>query len=213
MRRLFLERLAHDRFQVARIVGVKTAKPRRLILRDLAGRIMSVAHLKRRTKAENRADSSTRQVRHRHVPPRASAPRAGGSPRGRKFDIAVAARIPNRERYSVTGAGFPIIPRTSHGEILPEGCRGGATVGGWNSRVRSSRCGNHHLAEKVRAVLRGFPSVSQEAEMTHAKPTDPADLERYRYYLELLARLQLQPRFRSKLGASDIVQQTLLKAG
>jgi RNA polymerase sigma-70 factor, ECF subfamily len=48
--------------------------------------------------------------------------------------------------------------------------------------------------------------------MTQAGPLDPADLERYRQYLELLARLQLQPRFRSKLGPSDIVQQTLLKA-
>ena len=48
--------------------------------------------------------------------------------------------------------------------------------------------------------------------MTHAGPLDHAELERYRHYLELLARLQLQPRFRSKLGASDIVQQTFLKA-
>jgi RNA polymerase sigma-70 factor (ECF subfamily) len=48
--------------------------------------------------------------------------------------------------------------------------------------------------------------------MRDAGPRDPAELERYRHYLELLARLQLPPRFRSKLGASDIVQQTLLKA-
>jgi RNA polymerase sigma-70 factor (ECF subfamily) len=48
--------------------------------------------------------------------------------------------------------------------------------------------------------------------MTQARAPDPAGLELYRNYLELLARLQLQPRFRSKLGASDIVQQTLLKA-
>ena len=48
--------------------------------------------------------------------------------------------------------------------------------------------------------------------MTHAAAPDPAGLENYRRYLELLARLHLQPRFRSKLGASDIVQQTLLKA-
>jgi RNA polymerase sigma-70 factor (ECF subfamily) len=48
--------------------------------------------------------------------------------------------------------------------------------------------------------------------MTQARPLNPAELERYRHYLELLARLQLQSQFRSKVGASDIVQQTLLKA-
>jgi RNA polymerase sigma-70 factor (ECF subfamily) len=48
--------------------------------------------------------------------------------------------------------------------------------------------------------------------MTHPAAPDLAGLERYREYLALLARLRLHPRLRSKFGASDIVQQTLLKA-
>jgi RNA polymerase sigma-70 factor (ECF subfamily) len=57
-----------------------------------------------------------------------------------------------------------------------------------------------------------FRLLKERTAMTAEPVPDSGSLERYRAYLTLLARLQLHPRLQGKVGASDVVQQTMLKA-
>jgi hypothetical protein len=60
-------------------------------------------------------------------------------------------------------------------------------------------------------VFAVFTLVSIGSGMAELGDPGPS-LERFRAYLSLLARLQLDPRLRGKVDLSGVVQQTLLEA-
>jgi RNA polymerase sigma-70 factor, ECF subfamily len=59
---------------------------------------------------------------------------------------------------------------------------------------------------------RSPPKTPHSDSISDAPPSAPAEIERYRSYLRVLAEIELSPRLRGKVDPSDIVQQSLLEA-
>src|SRR5262249_34900523 len=138
---------------------------------------------------------------------------AGAGPIPESIGRAGRASAPSRPPG--VSAGVPRAERSGGNPVGVAGGRcgsGAESEEGWVKPTDASRCpvGSTHRSTPA------HPSSSDRLGITPTTmptlPTTADDLERFRAYLGVLARLEVSPAMRDKVDLSGVIQQTLLEA-